>query len=110
MSAFHDFFDHLEARFDAETNRLVSYFLKGRPLFGSSMKAEWNYYAFMSLAEVKFLRESIAQIYKEATDITFTGNMQLMEALRNSLDFMEDLNSWLDDIIEDENDLWFWAQ
>lgn len=70
--------------------------LDGRPLFGRAIETDWNYYAFLSIDEVRALRKGLEDARAETPDPTEDG-------------FLSDLLAWLGEIADRGMDLWFHA-
>lgn len=109
MRGFWEFMEAFEKRFDEQTITLMNYLIEGRPLFGESIDTGWSYYAYMSLDEVKALHAAIKKQHKWAEDLTMKGHLNEIDFSEGTLDLMESMLEWFDQLIEAKCDLWFMA-
>lgn len=109
MNGFWEFMESFEKRFDEQSVTLMNYLIEGRPLFGESIDTGWSYYAYLSLDEVKALRAAIKKQHDWAEDLTKKGQLNEIDFSEWTLDLMESMLEWFDQLIEAKRDLWFMA-
>ena len=74
--------------------KILNVFLEGRPLFGKTSASDWSYYGYLTLEEVKLLRDGLQSFPPGRPDDDITA-------------FIPELRSWLGTISDRELDLWF---
>lgn len=110
MRGLVDFAEEFDERFDPATKQLFEYLLYGRGIFGEVIDTDWSYYAYLSFDEVKTLRAGIKKVFDWAADLTDKGHLNEIDFSDWTLELMEAMLEWFDMIIEEELDLWFWAE
>jgi len=96
MGAFEDLVNQIGTTIEPKALTLLRYFLDGRPLFGKTIQADWSYYAWLSLDELKTLIAALRAVAQTDSDPTGDG-------------FLEELTGWLDQVAAADSDLWFFA-
>ena len=96
MEAFEDLARSLEGSLPDDASEYFRYLLDGRPLFGQGIETEWNYYAYLTVDELRTFRKGLEDARAETPDPTDDG-------------FMSDFLAWLGEIADSGMDLWFHA-
>ncbi len=98
--AWTDYLDEAGPKMDKATRTLAGHLVNGRPLLGESMKSGWSYYAFLSNAEVRDLRDALAALGEEHPEI---ADEDFIDGFHN------ELVGWLDEVLNCKADLWLYA-
>ena len=85
---------------------LVRYLLFGRTLFGREFDTSWNYYGYISQAEVRRLRASLLEIDDDQEHLAFLSELGLNLPNDPATDLIKDLSRWCDALLAANKDLW----
>jgi hypothetical protein len=96
MQAFRDLRMDGEGKLDPEIVNLLRVFESGRPFFGRKIESDWNYYGYLTAKEVKQLAPAIDAL-SESQSANYMDGFHLA------------LADWLDGILSQNLDLWFWV-
>ena len=100
VRALWDFESDYRQRLHPIPQRLFSFLIDGRPIFGKDFKNTWSYYSYLSLEEVRILREDLVRLQGMYTEL---------EEYEYLDGFIIELVGWLSDISDLNLDLWFFA-
>jgi hypothetical protein len=87
-------------------DELMRYLLFGRPLFGREFDTSWNYYGYLSQAEVRRLRASLLEIDDDQDHLAFLAELGLNLPSDPATDLIKDLGRWCDALLAANKDLW----
>jgi hypothetical protein len=89
---------------------LMQCLLFGRPLFGREFDTSWNYYGYLSRAEVRRLRASVRERDDNQDHLAFLRELGLTLPSNPARDLVNDLGHWCDALLAANKDLWcLWA-
>jgi hypothetical protein len=80
--------------------------LFGRPLFGREFDTSWNYYGYLSQAEVRRLRASLLELDDDQAHLAFLSDLGLKLPSNPATDLIKDLGRWCDALLAANKDLW----
>ncbi len=84
--------DHTQGKYPGGPELLLSYLLKGRPLFGKSIETYWSYYAYFTNAEAKKL----------------FGFIRGQSKFKQQFDY-EEAEFWMTQVEQTGSDVWYFA-
>jgi len=87
-------------------DELVQRLLFGRPLFGRGFDTSWNYYGYLSRAEVRRLRASLLEIDDDQDHHAFLADLGLNLPSDPATDLIKDLGRWCDALLAANKGLW----
>lgn len=101
MQVLWDFQEQYSSQLSPAMNTILHHLIDGRPVLGKRMQTSWSYYAYLLNGEVRELTGEVSNIQRRfCHDPSYSKYSE----------FINEFEGWLLTILEEQNDLWFWAE